>query len=372
MPLNEDMSPLSFVMACFSVLGALDLIFGNKLGIGQQFERGLTILGTMAMSMVGMLVLAPLIAHLLQPIVSWVTSFIPFEPSVIPAMFLANDMGGAPLAMEFSTNERVGYFNALIVSSMMGATVSFTVPFAMGVVPKEKHKELLLGLLCGIVTTPIGCLAGGLVVGLSARDLLASLIPLFLFAGVLAVFLFLAPDICVKVFKIFGVIIKAIILIGLSAGIFEALTGIEVIPYTAPVQDGFDVCVNAAMVMTGAFPLVYIVSKILDRPMKKVGEKLGINSASAVGILSTLATNVTTLGNMKDMDDKGVMLNSAFAVSAAFVFAGHLAFTLSFNADFVLGMILGKLVAGVCAVVVAVFLYNMTMRKQKNVSVEGA
>jgi ethanolamine transporter len=66
------------------------------------------------------------------------------------------------------------------------------------------------------------------------------------------------------------------------------------------------------------------------------------------------------------------MLNSAFAVSAAFVFAGHLAFTLSFNSDFVLGMILGKLVAGVCAVVVAVFLYNMTMRKQKNVSVEGA
>lgn len=353
------MSPLSFVMACFSVLGALDLILGNKLGFGKQFERGLTLIGAMTMSMVGMLVLAPLIAHLLGPMVNALSSVIPIEPSVIPAMILANDMGGAPLAMEFATSTQAGYYNGLIVAAMMGATISFSIPFAMGVVPKEKHEPLLLGILCGIVTTPVGSLVAAIIVGLPMKELLGSILPLFLFAGVLAVLLFLFPTQCVKAFKVLGKVITTIIIIGLAAGIFEALTEIEIIPYTAPVKEGFDVCVNAAMVMSGAFPLVYLLSKVLDKPMKKLGSLIGINSVSALGFLSTLATNVTTYGNMQDMDDKGAMLNGAFSVSAAFVFAGHLAFTLSLNGDYAVSMIIGKLVSGISSVLVAVLLYRI-------------
>ena len=364
------MSPISLVMACFSLLGALDLIIGNKFGIGKQFERGIMLLGTMVTSMVGMIVFAPLIAHLLRPVINVLAGVIPFEPSVIPAMILANDMGGAPLAMEFASNEQVGYYNALIVSAMMGATISFNIPFAMGVVEKEKHEPLLLGLLCGIVTTPVGCLISGFIVGLSVIDLLASIIPLFICAALLAVALFVFPNACVKVFKIFGLIIKTIILIGLAVGIFEGLTGIELIPYTAPIAEGFDVCVNAAMVMSGAFPLVYILSKLLDKPMKKVGEVIGVNASSTLGFLSTLATNVTTYGNMKDMDRKGIMLNGAFSVSAGFVFAGHLAFTLAFNAEFALSMIVGKLLSGISAVLVASLLYRI-MNKRQGINLLG-
>lgn len=362
------MSPISFVMACFSLLGAFDLIIGNKLGIGKQFERGIMLLGTLVTSMVGLLVLAPLIAHFLRPIMSAIGTVIPFEPSVVPAMILANDMGGAPLAMEFASNERVGYFNALIVSSMMGATISFNIPFAMGVVEKEKHEPLLLGILCGIITTPVGCLVSGIIVGLSITELLASIIPLLICAILLAIALFLFPKACVKVFKIFGAIIKIILLFGLAVGIFEGITGIELVPYTAPIQEGFEVCTNATMVMTGAFPLVYILSKLLDIPMKKIGKLIGVNSASALGFLSTLATNVTTYGNMQDMDEKGIILNSAFSVSAGFLFAGHLAFTLSFNADYAVSMIVGKLLSGISAVLVAVLFYKiMGKRKEKQI-----
>ena len=351
-------------MACFSILGALDLIIGNKFGLGKQFERGLTLIGAMAMSMVGMLVLAPLIAHLLRPMVSALTSVIPIEPSVIPAMILANDMGGAPLAMEFATNEQVGYYNGLIVSAMMGVTISFNIPFAMGVVPKEKHEPLMLGILCGIVTTPVGSLVAAFMLKLPIKELLGSILPLFLFAGVLAVLLFMFPTQCVKAFKVLGKVITTIIIIGLAAGIFEALTAIEIIPYTAPIQEGFDVCVNAAMVMSGAFPLVYILSKVLDKPMRKLGSLIGVNAVSALGFVSTLATNVTTYGNMQDMDDKGAMLNSAFSVSAAFVFAGHLAFTLSFNGDYAVSMIVGKLVSGIASVFVAVLLHKIINKRK--------
>ena len=360
----KDMSAITIVMLCFSMLGAVDLIIGNKLGLGKEFERGILLLGTMVMAMVGMIVFAPLIAHLLRPAIDWLCGILPIEPSVIPSMILANDMGGAQLAMEFATNESVGNFNGLIVSSMVGVTISFTLPFALGVVAKEKHNTLMLGLLCGIITTPLGCLVSGIMCALPIKDLLASLIPLFIFTGLLAIALFSVPNICLKVFKVFGKIIQTIIFLGLAVGIFEALTGIDLIPYTAPVQEGFDICTNAAMVLSGAFPLVYVLSKLLDKPMKKIGGKMGINSTATVGLLSMLATSAAPFGNMKDMDEKGAMLNSAFSVSAAFVFGSHLAFTMSLNADYVVSMIVGKLVAGIASLFVAVLLYKILHKKQ--------
>jgi len=53
---------------------------------------------------------------------------------------------------------------------------------------------------------------------------------------------------------------------------------------------------------------------------------------------------------MDKMDKKGIMMNSAFAVSAAFTFAGHLAFTMAFDSSFIVPVIAGKLVSGVLAV----------------------
>ena len=55
-------------------------------------------------------------------------------------------MGGASLAMEFASSEASGYFNGLVVGATMGATISFNIPFSMGVVSKEKHEPLLLGI----------------------------------------------------------------------------------------------------------------------------------------------------------------------------------------------------------------------------------
>ena len=92
--------------------------------------------------------------------------------------------------------------------------------------------------------------------------------------------------------------------------------------------------------------------------MTKAGKKLGISEVSALGFLSTLATNVTTFEMMNKMDKKGIVLNSAFAVSAAFSFAGHLAFTMAFNIDYIPAVITGKLVAGITALLLAMLFYK--------------
>ena len=352
------MNFVSLIMLAFSLLGALDRILGNRFGLGKEFERGFMLLGNMALSMIGMIVLAPVLAEWLQPFCAWVYDALHIDPSVIPAALFANDMGGAPLAEQTAQHAGVGMFNALVVSSMMGCTVSFTIPYALGVVEKEHHRDLFLGLLCGIVTIPVGCFVSGLCCGLSMGLLLINLLPLILLSVLIAAGLLLLPDFTVKLFSIIGVFIKILITIGLSLGILKALTGLEPIKGLADIKEGGNICLNAAIVLSGAFVLMNLVSKLLAKPISGLGRRLGINETAAMGLLSTIVTNATTLEMVNRMDKKGIVLNSAFLVSAAFMLGGHLAFTMAYDTAYILPMVVAKIVAGLSSLVVALFVYK--------------
>lgn len=359
------MNFITVIMVIFSMLAALDRIFGDRFGIGKEFEKGFMLLGTMALSMAGMLVITPFIGELLKPLSEGFYQLTGIDPSVIPASLLANDMGGEPLANQIAVDEAIGKFNAFIVSSMMGVIISFNIPFALGLVKKELHRELFLGVLCGVVTVPVGCFVAGLILNLPLAALLFDLLPIIILALLISIGLVFIPDICVNIFKVLGTAIKILITIGLALGILKFLTGLEPVPGLAPIDgEPIMVCLGASIVMSGAFPLIHIISKLLKKPFEKLGGVLGINSVSAVGFMSSLATNATTFGMMNDMDKKGAMLNSAFAMAGAFTFAGHLAYTMARDVDYILPMIVGKLVSGVCSVLVAIVIYKRVENKK--------
>jgi ethanolamine transporter len=110
--------------------------------------------------------------------------------------------------------------------------------------------------------------------------------------------------------------------------------------------------------MTGAFPLVYLLAKILNRPLSLLGKKIGLDHQAILGFIASGASFATCTPLIPKMNKKGRMANLAFAVSGAFTFAGHLAFTLSVNPDFVTAVVVGKLVAGITAVAVALLVYK--------------
>ncbi len=356
------MNVLTYIILIFSLLGAVDRIFNNRFGLGKEFEKGFMLFGNMALSMIGMIIIAPFIADILKPLFDFVSSILHIDSSIIPASLFANDMGGASLSVEVANDKQIGLYNALVVSSMMGCTISFTIPVALGMVEREHHKELLLGLLCGITTIPIGCLAAGLICKIPLISLVTDLLPLVLFSVVIAFGLIKFPTVCVKIFSGFGYFIKVVITIGLALGIIRFLTGFEVIKGLETIEEGARICLNASIVMTGAFPLMSVVSRLLSKPISKLSTHIGINEVSAVGFISSLATSMTTFGMMGKMDKKGIMMNAAFAVSAAFVFAGHLAFTMAFDSSFILPVTVGKLVAGLLAVVVSSFIFDRLNR----------
>ena len=67
---------------------------------------------------------------------------------------------------------------------------------------------------------------------------------------------------------LFAFLIKVLITAGLVLGIIRFLSGYEVIKGLETIENASLVCLNASVVMTGAFPFMFVVSKILSKPLK--------------------------------------------------------------------------------------------------------
>lgn len=344
------------VMAVFALLGALDRIFGNRFGLGQEFENGILAMGSLALAMVGIISLSPVLANVLRPVIVPVFQLLGADPAMFAGTILACDMGGGALAQELALTEEAALLGGILAGSTLGATIVFTIPIAMGMVAEADKSAIAKGILCGIVTIPVGILAGGLVAGFPLMMVVMNLIPIVIIASLIALGLWKAEKAMVKGFGWFGKGIVALITVGLAAAIVEELTGFAIIPGLAPISEGFETVGAIAIVLAGAFPLVFVVTKVLKKPLMKLGGVLGINDTAAGGLVASLANSIATFGMVKDMDQRGKVVNVAFAVSAAFVFGDHLGFTAGFAPEMLVSMIVCKLVGGISAVAVALWL----------------
>ena len=344
------------VMAAFAVAGAIDRIFGNRWGLGKEFEEGILAMGSLALAMVGIVCLAPVLASLLKPVIVPVFAFLGADPAMFAGTILACDMGGGALAVELAASHQAAMLGGVLTGSMLGATVVFTIPVAMGILEEKDRPVMAQGILCGIVTIPLGVFAGGLTAGFPIGMVLRNLIPIVIIGALIALGLWRAENAMVRGFEVFGKLVVAVVTVGLAAAVVEALTGFVIIPGMAPISEGFETVGTIAIVLAGAFPLVFVITKLLRKPLMAAGRWLGINDAAAAGLIASLANSIATFGMVKDMNRRGKVVNIAFAVSAAFVFGDHLGFTAGFAPEMIGPMIVGKLVGGVSAIAVAMWL----------------
>lgn len=366
-----------WIIVICMLIGAVDRIIGNRFGFGEQFEEGFNALGALALSMVGVVSIAPVLKKLLEPVITPVYEALGADPSMFATTLLANDMGGAPLALSMAKDPDAGLLAAFILGAMMGPTIVFTIPVALGIIDASDRQYLAKGVLAGIVTIPIGVLAGGLVAGFDTKMVFLNLIPIALAAILIAIGLIFAPERMTRGFEYFGKGLIAVITAGLALGVFQQLTGVRLIAmpagaegdptreqlmesnawYIDPPTEGLAIIGGIAMVLLGAFVMVFLIVKYLSKPLTKAGKVVGMNDAAAGGMIATLANNIAMFQIYKKMDPRGKILNAAFAVSAAFTFGDHLGFTAGYlegeYKQMIFPMIVGKLVAGVTAVAVA-------------------
>jgi ethanolamine transporter len=265
-------------------------------------------------------------------------------------------MGGYPLAAEIAVDPQAVGLSGMILASMMGAAIVFNIPVSLGIIDASDRPAMSKGVLCGFITIPVGCLAGGLTAGYDIGFLLVNLIPVLLISLIICVCLKLFPDGITKVFIIFGRIIGIVATLAAALSIAEALTKITIIPGLGSVYDAMDVLVSIVLVLPGAYVMVAIVSKLLKKPFDAAGKLLGINDRSTLGLVTSLANAVPTFGLIKDMDERGKVLTAAFCVTGAFVFGDFFGYVGAVNASMLLPMIVAKLSSGIVAMATALWM----------------
>ena len=191
-------SVIMLIMMIFMIVGAIDRIRGNKLGYGEKFEDGFNAIGGLAIAMAGVYAAAPVLSMVLGPIISPIYTAIGADASMFATTILACDMGGYPLAMELASDPSIGNFAGLILGTMMGPTIVFTIPVALGIIKKEDRPYLGAGVLAGMITIPIGCIVGGLVMNMTPYKMdigriLINLVPVIVIAALIVIGLWFAP-----------------------------------------------------------------------------------------------------------------------------------------------------------------------------------
>lgn len=374
-------SVIMMIMMIFMLVGAIDKICGNKKGYGEKFEEGFNAIGPLAISMAGVVAAAPVLATLLGPIIKPIYTIFGADSSMFATTLLACDMGGYPLAMELAADEAIGNFAGLILGTMMGPTIVFTIPVALGIISKEDRNYLGAGVLAGMITIPIGCIVGGLAMTamtpykLGFGTIMVNLIPVIIIAALIVIGLWVAPAKMINGFNVFGNGVTIVITVFTAIAIFEQITGIMFPLFDVmatpdasgmtPLNSGLLTCGQIGIVLVGAFPMVEWITRTFGGALKKLGGLLGINEQASAGMVANLANNIAMFNIMGEMDAKGKILNVAFAVSAAFVFGDHLGFTAGVNQDMVTPVIIGKLVAGITALIVANILAPKLLEKIK-------
>ena len=361
-------SVIMFIMMIFMIVGAIDKIRGNKHGYGEKFEEGFNAMGPLALAMAGVVAAAPVLAIILKPIIVPIYELLGADPSMFATTLLACDMGGYPLAMELASNQAVGNYAGLILGTMMGPTLVFTIPVALSIIKKKDRPYLGAGVLAGMITIPIGCIVGGLVMNMTQYKIgmgtiLVNLIPVIIIAGLIVLGLWFKPGKMINGFNKFGTGVTVVITILTMIAVFEYQTGIKLPLFnlmvepdaagTIPLESGLLTCGQIAIVLIGAFPMVLWITRTFGKALNALGRRFGMDENGSAGLVATLANNIAMFNIMDQMNAKGKLLNVAFAVSAAFVFGDHLGFTAGVNSEMIFPVIVGKLVAGITALLLA-------------------
>ncbi|MGP4060747.1 ethanolamine utilization protein EutH [Halobacillus sp. H74] len=345
------------VMCIFMMLGALDYyVLNHRLSLGWRFYEAFMMMGPLALSMVGIISLAPVLSRWLAPIISPLFHWFGADPSMFASMLLAIDMGAYPLASSLALEERAAVFSWSLLGTMMGPTLVFTIPVALTIVKKKDRPFFAKGILAGLVTVPIGCLIGGWTAGYDWLWMLRNLTPAIILSVVIGAGLWLFTNMTIRLFSYFGKTIELIIITGLALIIIETLTGMVLLPGMAPLSEGVTIVGRITVTLAGAYPLVAFINQHGEKGLAKMSAKMGINTIAMTGLIASLAHHLPMLATMKDMDDRGKTVNAAFAVSGAFVFGSHFAFVAGVEKDMILSVIVGKLTAGVLAILLALLM----------------
>lgn len=380
------------IMAC-AVIGAIASIIDSESALGKEFTAGLHSIGHIFIPVAGIMAAIPFLSAAISATLGPVFSALNADPAMAATLLIAVDMGGYQLAAALAQSTE-GWIMASVTGFMAGATIIFSIPVGLAMLDKKDHHYMALGVMCGLLSIPVGVLAACLLMMgmevsvrpdvntaseathllmLSLPQILANLAPLAVFCGILAACLWFLPEVMIRLFLGFGRVMYAGITLVLVFSIVEYFTGVftKVLgvwgfdPIIADAADQFralEIAGYVGIMLSGAFPMVYLMTKFLDRPMTAIGARIGLSPKGATGLLAASANILAMFRLIGEMPPRDKVLVIAFAVCGAFMFGDHLAFSANFQPTIILPLLIGKLVGGICGLAFAAKLSTVGLR----------
>lgn len=343
---------LMIFIAAGAVLGGADKILGNRFGLGQKFDEGFVLMGPMALSMTGIICLAPVVSAWLGGVIRPVLSAVGIDPAMFGCV-LAIDMGGYQLAMDLAQDTSIGQFSGIIASSMFGCTLVFTIPVGMSVLAEGDRPFFLKGILAGLISLPAGLLVGGMLQGLPFGTILFQCIPIFLLSVVLLMGLIRFPDRTIHLFSGVARVIQIAATVGLILAAVQQIADVTILPGLASAEEALNIVGSIAIVMLGSLPLAELLRRCLFRPFRWIGSKTGLNDASTTGLIVGAVTVMPALAMVRDMDRRGKVLCGAFLVCGASAFAAHMGFVAATQPELIMPLLGGKISGALVGLIVA-------------------
>jgi len=375
---------LYIIMAC-AVAGAFAAIRNDEKGLGKEFLEGLHSIGPIFVPVAGIMAAIPYLSKIVEAIFGPAFGAIGADPAIAATTLIAVDMGGYQLAEALAATKE-SWIMAMVTGYMAGATIVFSIPVGLTMLDKRDHKYMALGVMSGILTIPIGVFITSAILSvtktkvreiistdaeaayqlaLSFGTIMVNLLPLIVICVAIAIGLRYVPDTMIKGFMWFGKGMDTIIKLVLVFSIVEYFTGAfstlfgqwGFAPIIADTEDQFralEIAGYIGIMLAGAFPMVYLINKYLQKPLAKVGGMLGLSAAGSAGILAAAANILALFRLIREMPARDKVICIAFAVCAAFLFGDHLAFTANFQPTMILPIMLGKLLGGVAAILLAI------------------
>lgn len=354
---------INWIVSFGILLGVGDTILNNRFGMSEKFRQGFILLGQMMTSMAGIMALSPVLATALRPVILPLFHFLHIDPGMF-GIILGSDMGGYQLAASLAEDTRIGVLAGSIIAPMFGGTITFSIPLGFSLIEKEDRSFFSTGILIGMCVIPVGSMIAGLMLGIPFFTLLRNLCFVLAISLIIILGFLFFENRMIRFLSGFARVIDCIGVAGMGIGCFTRLTGVEVIPGMTPILDTMQTVCSISITMLGMYPILTLVTKLFNRSIGRISSVSGLDAGSCLGLLFTVVSASPVFPAMKDMEKKGMVINTAWIVTCAATLGSQMGLVISMVPDALPAFLTAKFTSGAAAVAVAA-LYTARSRSFK-------
>lgn len=373
-----------YLIMCFVVIGAIGAAINDREGIGAEFMAGIQTLGQIFIPVAAIMVSVPVLTQLIAQYISPLFVAVGSEPAMAATSLISVDLGGYQIAKALAPTTE-SWLLASMNGFLLAPHLLFTIPVALAILDKKDHKFLALGMIAGLISIPIAFVSiltlinlmeplvrteisttAAAVYPLSFEPsvIAKNMLPLVLFVGTLVLSLKFFTRQMIIGFNIIGRLADVLMKVVFAACVVEYFTGVfdkmgigwAFDPMIADAADQFralEIAGYIALMLAGAFPMVYCIQRYLRYPLTLIGRRLGLGPMGSVGLLAAAANPLALWRMLPFLNAKDKVLTIAFAVCAAWMMGDSLAFIANFQPTLIVPLLVGKLIGAVSGVGIA-------------------